>query len=76
MDAVILRIIDLPGRTKGFTAKDENDDYNVYINARLSLEERAKAARHELEHIRRNHFYGSASVAYKEQEVKNVMTNK
>ena len=70
MDEVIIRLIDLPVTVKGFTVKDENDDYNVYINARLSADTRVSAWKHEIEHIRRDHFYSQAPVQTKEKEVK------
>lgn len=69
MDAVIIRLIDLPETVRGFTVKDENDDYNIYINARLSEDGRAAAFRHEVDHIRRGHFYDQKTVAEKEQEI-------
>lgn len=68
MDAVIIRIIDLPPAVRGLTVKDENDDYNIFINARLSDDLRAEAFRHEVEHIRAGHFYDCRSVAEKELE--------
>lgn len=59
MDAIIIRVLEngLPLSVHGTTVLDENGDYNVYINGRISDEARTKAARHELEHIRRGHFY-------------------
>ena len=68
MDSVIIRILDLPETVRGFTVKDENDDYNVYINARLSADGRAEAFRHEIDHIRFGHFYDQKTVADKEKE--------
>lgn len=68
MDAVIIRLIDLPLTVRGFTVKDENDDYNIYINARLSADIRGDAFRHEIDHIRAGHFYDARSVAEKELE--------
>ncbi len=70
MDAIIIRLIDLPLTVRGFTVKDENDDYNIYINARLSDDVRAEAFRHEVDHIRRGHFYDYKSVVEKELENK------
>ena len=70
MDAVIIRLVDLPPSVRGFTVKDENDDYNIYINARLSEDGRGEAFRHEIDHIRRGHFYSDLPVAVKEAEVK------
>lgn len=66
MDAVIIRIIDMPTGVKGMTVKDENDDYNIYLNARYSPDQQADAFRHEVEHIRRGDFYTDKSVGEKE----------
>lgn len=70
MGSIIIRIIDLPVTVKGFTVKDENDDYNVYINARLSAAIQGEATRHELEHIVSDHFYSTQSIAEKEKAAK------
>lgn len=70
MDAVIIRLIDLPETVRGFTVKDENDDYNIFINAKLSADMRGIAFRHEVDHIRSGHFYDCRSVAEKELEAK------
>lgn len=69
MDAIIIRIIDLPYGVKGMTAKDENDDYNIYINARYSPDIQAIAYRHEIDHILKGHFYDDRSVREKEEEI-------
>lgn len=67
MDAVIIRIIDLPHGVYGVTVKDEEGDYNVYLNARLSFEARVVAFRHELEHIKNGDFYNDLTVREKEE---------
>jgi len=41
----------------GITVLDENDDYNIYLNDRISYDAQAEAFRHEVEHIRQGHFY-------------------
>lgn len=62
MDDVVCRIIELPSRVNAITVVDEDGDYNVYINARLSIEEQRKAYRHEVRHIRKSHFYTDKTV--------------
>ena len=69
MDAVIIRIIDLPYGVDGLTVKDSNDDFNIYLNARLSGDAQAIAFRHEVEHIRNGDFYREESVAGKERRI-------
>ena len=69
MDAVIVRIIDLPLGVKGMTVKDEEGDYNIYLNARYSPDIQAIAFRHEVKHIQNGDFYSEESVAEKERRV-------
>lgn len=69
MDTVIIRIVDLPYRVKGMTVKDDEGDYNVYLNARYSPDEQAIAFRHEVEHIKRGHFYQDRPVLDMENEI-------
>lgn len=57
MNKVIVRLMQLPYHINAFTVMDENDDYNIYINARLTCECRSKAYMHELRHIKRNDFH-------------------
>lgn len=57
MDAVIIRKIDLPIGINGITVLDENGDYNIYINDKLSNDQQCEAFRHEIEHIKQGHFY-------------------
>lgn len=71
MDAIIIRLLDMPESVHAVTRKDAEGDYNVYINARLDADTRAKALRHELNHIVLGHFYDDRPVAEKEREVRN-----
>lgn len=70
MDAVIIRVIDLPYGVPGVTVKDENDDYNVYLNARYSADRRIVAFEHELRHIMNGDFYSHDPVWVKEAKNK------
>ena len=69
MDCIIIRIIDMPEAVRGVTVKDAEGDYNIYLNARLADEARVKAYWHEMDHIRRGHFYQERTVAEMEEEV-------
>lgn len=57
MNNIVCRAVDLPPRVNAVTVIDENGDFNVYVNSRLSEDERQKAFRHELRHIKMRHFY-------------------
>lgn len=48
---MFIRLIDLPCRVKGYTSVDEEGNYNVLINRKMSLETQQKACIHELRHI-------------------------
>ena len=50
------------------TVLDENGDYNVYLNDRLSHDAQAEAFRHEVEHIKQGHFYRWDEVSFLEEE--------
>lgn len=68
MGIIIVRLIDMPVTFKAFTIKDADDNFNIYVNARLDADTRANAYRHEIEHIRLGHFYDDRPVAIKEAE--------
>lgn len=57
MEDMCIRFIDLPCRINGVTVQDESGFYNIYINARLSIEAQYEAIEHELTHIKRDDFY-------------------
>ena len=76
MGIIIVRLIDMPVAFKAFTIKDADDNYNIYVNARLDADTRANAYRHEIEHIRLGHFYQERPVADMEKEAEQyVKTN-
>lgn len=62
MDSVIIRVEILPASINGVTVKDDNGDYNIYINARISEDARVEAFRHEVHHIQEGHFYSMDDV--------------
>lgn len=68
MDAVIIRKIDLPTDVPGITVLDDNGDYNIYLNDRLSCDAQANAFRHEVEHIRQGHFYTYEDIGVLEEQ--------
>ena len=66
MNNVIVRFIDLP--VPGMVVTDPDGDYNVYINARLSAEGRKKVYKHEMNHIKGDHFFDDRPLAELEHE--------
>jgi len=56
MDGVFIRYLPLPHTVKGLTVQDEEGNYNVYLNARLSYESHTETLQHEIKHILNNDF--------------------
>ena len=56
MDEIYTKMISLPTTIRGYTVRDNNGDYNIFINARISREAMLEAYRHELKHINRADF--------------------
>lgn len=57
MGTIIVRIVDFKDmKLRGGTVMNDEGDYNVYINARYSLDVQRKALQHELQHINRGDF--------------------
>lgn len=48
---IIIRIIDIPYVVKGVTIPSPDGAYNIYVNAKYSVEEQNRILRHELQHI-------------------------
>lgn len=61
MDDIYLYIVDIPGTVNEMVVPC-CDGYTIYIDVKLSYEEKLKAYRHAMEHIRRCDFqcYDSA----------------
>lgn len=62
MEETIVRLKDLPCGMNGMTILDSDGNYNVYINARLSVDDQRKAYQHELRHIRQDDFYNELPI--------------
>ena len=58
-----VRIIKLPSTIQGVTVKDENGNYNIYINSSLAEDVKKHALEHELKHIERGDFDSFADIS-------------
>ena len=56
MEEVVVRYINLPMTVRGITAVDEDGNYNVYINSKLSSDRQRIALEHEMTHVNRGDF--------------------
>lgn len=54
---IFVRFISLPKGIKGVTIPNNDETFDIYINANLSDLARRTALVHELRHIKLNHFY-------------------
>ena len=73
MGEIIIRYLEVPGTVRAVTMVDEEGDYNIYVNPSLSHEEQRKACRHEMRHIKKNHFYNEKkSVSTCETEAEEI----
>lgn len=68
MGDIFIRGLKLPLTVEGATVLDADGNYNVYINVLLSYDIQQKTARHELTHIKKEHFYDFEPVVHNELE--------
>lgn len=68
--SIYVRKIPLPWRVRAFTLPDEQGDFNVYINEKLSAEQQNMSLRHELQHIINEDFYKEKSAIELEKDLK------
>lgn len=69
MDDIFVREKRMPYHVRAFVMPDAAGDYNIYINDRLSDEEKTEAFAHEMRHIRNMDFYADKSAAELEENV-------
>ena len=69
MDEVYVRLVRLPSTICGVTVKDENGDFNVYINSNLSTSAQNRALEHEMKHIERGDFYSDLGIEKLEENM-------
>jgi hypothetical protein len=69
MEKEIIRLIDMPSFINAYTLLDENGDYNIYINARLTAESQQLALEHEQKHIKKEDFTSHEDVCILESKI-------
>lgn len=67
-NSVFIRSIALPHSVRAVTLPNDDGTFDVYVNATLPEELQIAAIEHELNHIRKDHFYDSNPVWLNEQE--------
>lgn len=68
MGEIFTRLIKMPTRIKGYTAIDNDGNYNIYLNDRLSAEQQRITYLHEMAHISRGD-WDKASVEEAEKDI-------
>ena len=68
MGEIFTRLIKMPSRIKGYTAIDNDGNYNIYLNEQLSQEQQRKTYLHEMAHIARGD-WDKASVEDAEKDI-------
>lgn len=58
-----VRLVDLPPSIGGMVTPNDDVTFNIYINARLAIDQQQKAMKHELEHIERDDFYNDLPIS-------------
>ena len=65
---IFVRCVPLPEAVKAVVLPNDDGTFDIYLNSTLPDEVQRKALAHELEHIRRDHFYNNDPVWLNEQE--------
>lgn len=67
---IFIREIPLPYGVRGFTTPDIDDNYNIYINEKLSDEQKRRTLDHEMEHIKNDDFYSCEDISVIEDRIR------
>lgn len=70
-----VRLVELPRRVEGVTVPNNDGSFSVYINSLLPEPQRRKVLEHELEHIKKEHFYVDIPVSRMEKQAEGEHIN-
>lgn len=65
---IIIRYVSLPHTVRGMTIQDEEGNYNIYLNSRLSHEAHIATLQHEIKHIKNNDFASPSHISELEKK--------
>ena len=65
---IFVRLVPFPKTIRAVTLPNDDGTFDIYINSNLPEELQHRALNHELEHIRKNHFYNDDPVWINEQD--------
>lgn len=66
--SVFIRTVRLPEAVRAVTIPNDDGTFDIYINEVIPQELQQRALEHELEHIRKDHFYNDDPVWVNEEE--------
>ena len=52
-----VRLVSLPRTVEGVSVPNDDGSFDIYINSRLSPQQREETLEHELRHLKQEHFY-------------------
>ena len=67
-----VRLVELPYSVHAVTIPNDDGSFDIYINSLLPREQQLQKLRHEIAHIRRDHFYCWDSICAIEDEANEV----
>ena len=70
MGDIFCRVIELPHTVNAVISIDNDGNFNIYVNAHLSIEAQREAFDHEKRHILKDHFYSHKPIEECEDEAK------
>ena len=73
MNQIFIRALNLPGSVRGATVPIPGDDFVVFVNSNHCPDTQQKTIRHELIHIKRDHFYHDDPVIINELEAEGAV---
>lgn len=65
---IFARLVPLPLAVRAVTLPNDDGTFDIYINANLPQELQDRALQHELNHIRKDHFYNDDPVWLNEKD--------
>ena len=70
-----VRYVSLPRKVEGATVPNDDGSFDIYINSQLSPEKRAQVLRHELRHLKAEHFYLDMPISSMERQAEGESVN-
>ena len=52
-----VRLVSLPRAVEGVSVPNDDGSFDIYLNSRLSPQQREETLEHELRHLKQEHFY-------------------